>query len=124
MEHDEAKALLTSYLNRRMRVVISDGRVMDGQFLCTDSDRNMVLGSCEEFFSEEEIAELESSTVSAASSRQSRTLGLVIVPGAHIVSISLAEPHPPSCVGREEATLEPSSRDSLADSSSTVVESS
>ena len=57
MEHDEAKALLTSYLNRRMRVVISDGRVMDGQFLCTDSDRNMVLGSCEEFFSEEEIGE-------------------------------------------------------------------
>ena len=53
----EARALLTGYLNKRMRVVVSDGRVIDGNFLCTDRDRNIVLGNCEEFFSLEEVGE-------------------------------------------------------------------
>ena len=55
MDATEARALLTGYLNKRMRVVISDGRVIDGNFLCTDKDSNIVLGNCEEFFSQEEV---------------------------------------------------------------------
>lgn len=47
--------LLKSYLNKRMRVAISDGRVIDGNFLCTDRDSNIVLGNCEEFSSQEEL---------------------------------------------------------------------
>ena len=53
----DARAILTGYLNKRMRVVVSDGRVIDGNFLCTDRDRNIVLGNCEEFFSREEVGE-------------------------------------------------------------------
>lgn len=58
MDATEARALLTGYLNKRMRVVISDGRVIDGNFLCTDKDSNIVLGNCEEFFSQEEVGML------------------------------------------------------------------
>ena len=47
--------MLTSYLNKRMRVVISDGRVIDGNFLCSDRDSNIVLGNCEELSSLQEV---------------------------------------------------------------------
>ena len=49
---------LESYLNKRMRIAISDGRVIDGLFLCTDRDCNIVLGNCEEFLSQEEVGML------------------------------------------------------------------
>lgn len=52
---EKAVSLLRGYLNKRMRVVISDGRVIDGNFLCTDKDRNMVLGNCEEYSSAREL---------------------------------------------------------------------
>lgn len=55
MDPTEARALLTSYLNKRMRVVISDGRVIDGNFLCSDRDSNIVLGNCEELSSLQEV---------------------------------------------------------------------
>lgn len=32
-----------------MKVEISDGRTLIGQFLCTDADENIILGSCQEF---------------------------------------------------------------------------
>ena len=54
-EYEKARALLTGYLNERMRVTISDGRVIDGRLICTDRDCNLVLSNCEEFLSKEEI---------------------------------------------------------------------
>ena len=32
-----------------MKIEISDGRTLIGQFLCTDCDKNIILGSCQEF---------------------------------------------------------------------------
>ena len=55
-EYEKAKALLTGYLNERMRVTISDGRVIDGRLICTDRDCNLVLSNCEEFLSTEEMS--------------------------------------------------------------------
>ena len=55
-EYERAKALLTGYLNERMRVTISDGRVIDGRLICTDRDCNLVLSNCEEFLSQEEMS--------------------------------------------------------------------
>lgn len=55
-EYEKAKALLTGYLNERMRVTISDGRVIDGRLICTDRDCNLVLSNCEEFLSQEEMS--------------------------------------------------------------------
>ncbi len=57
-EYEEAKRELESYLNKRMRIGISDGRVIDGMFLCTDKDCNIVLGNCEEFLSQDEVGML------------------------------------------------------------------
>lgn len=54
---------------------MTDGRVLTGAFLCTDQDANVILGSCSEYLSEEHM--------------EVRALGLVMVPGRHIVSIHL-----------------------------------
>ena len=60
MDSTAAKELLAGYLNKRMRVVISDGRVIDGNFLCTDRDKNIVLGNCEEFACQEDLGKIRS----------------------------------------------------------------
>lgn len=49
LEKSEKRKLLESWLNKIMRVKISDGRTLIGSFLCTDQDRNIILGSCQEF---------------------------------------------------------------------------
>lgn len=56
---------------------MTDGRVLTGAFLCTDRDANVILGSCEEYLSEEHS--------------EARALGLVMIPGRHIVSIHLGD---------------------------------
>lgn len=58
-EDAEARKELESYLNKRMRIGISDGRVIDGLFFCTDRDCNIVLGNCEEFLSQDEVGEYQ-----------------------------------------------------------------
>ncbi|CAB0045022.1 unnamed protein product [Trichogramma brassicae] len=55
---------------------MTDGRILIGSFLCTDRDANIILGLCAEYLSDN--LDLEA-----------RTLGLVMVPGRHIVSIHL-----------------------------------
>ena len=52
---EEAKRELKGYLNERMRVRISDGRVVEGMFQCTDKHRNLVLANCEEYLTVEEL---------------------------------------------------------------------
>ena len=48
-EKSEKRQLLESWLNKIMRIKITDGRTLVGSFLCTDRDRNIILGSCQEF---------------------------------------------------------------------------
>lgn len=48
-----SKALLQSYLNKIIKVKISDGRRLIGSFLCTDQEMNIILGSCQEFVYDE-----------------------------------------------------------------------
>lgn len=50
---------LRGFLNRRLRIVLSDGRVVDGNFLCTDRDCNIVIGDCEEFLCQKDVGEDE-----------------------------------------------------------------
>lgn len=40
---------LESWLNAYMKIEIEDGRTLMGQFLCTDRDCNIILGSCYEY---------------------------------------------------------------------------
>ncbi|XP_032689335.1 N-alpha-acetyltransferase 38, NatC auxiliary subunit [Odontomachus brunneus] len=74
-EESPAKQKLRGWLNRHLRIEMTDGRILRGAFLCTDRDANVILGSSTEFLSTEHT--------------EARVLGLVMVPGRHIVSIHL-----------------------------------
>lgn len=72
MQNTPGRQKLWSWLNKNFRIRMTDGRILIGLFLCTDSDANIILGMCSEFRDEEE-----------------RNLGLVIVPKKHITSIEV-----------------------------------
>ena len=71
------KELLKSWLNKSMKIVLSDGRVLVGTFLCTDSNANVILGSCTE----------TSDELDSEKNEEPRVLGLAMIPGRHIVSV-------------------------------------
>lgn len=72
---------IREWLNKTVKVQMSDKRVLIGVFLCTDRDANIILGSCAEYLPGEDEDEL--------SSDEPRMLGLVMIPGRHIVSIHI-----------------------------------
>lgn len=63
---------LKSWLNRSFRVVMTDTRVLIGTFLCTDVQANVILGMASEY---------------KKTGEEERFLGLVMIPGRHIVSM-------------------------------------
>ncbi|CAB3387427.1 Hypothetical predicted protein [Cloeon dipterum] len=75
------RAKLRSWLNRMLKIEMTDGRILVGSFLCTDRDANVILGNCCEYLGGDEQTAQE----------DSRMLGLVMVPGRHIVSVQLDE---------------------------------
>ncbi|XP_063230160.1 N-alpha-acetyltransferase 38-A, NatC auxiliary subunit isoform X2 [Bacillus rossius redtenbacheri] len=74
-----AKQKLRSWLNKNLKIEMTDGRVLIGVFLCTDRDGNVILGSCCEYLKLD----------GAGAAEEPRVLGLVMVPGRHIVSVFL-----------------------------------
>lgn len=66
------RAKLQLWLYRSMRIVMTDGRILIGIFLCTDSDANVILGVCSEY---------------TKNGGDERMLGLVMVPGKRAKSI-------------------------------------
>ncbi|XP_076639802.1 LSMD1 domain-containing protein Sbat isoform X1 [Colletes latitarsis] len=70
-----ARKKLRTWLNRNLKIKMTDGRVLIGSFLCTDRDANVILGSCSEYLSEDHT--------------EARALGLAMIPGRHIVTIHL-----------------------------------
>ena len=40
---------LDKWLNKSMKIEITDGRVLIGTFVCTDMQSNVILASCQEF---------------------------------------------------------------------------
>ena len=71
--------MMESWLNKSMKIQMTDGRTLVGIFLCTDKDKNVILGSCQEFLTSPE----------GDNGEEPRTLGLAMVPGHHIVSIHI-----------------------------------
>ncbi|CAH2012839.1 unnamed protein product [Acanthoscelides obtectus] len=68
---------LRTWLNKSFRIEMTDGRVLIGVFLCTDRDANIILGSCSEY--------LPHSINGKPANEEPRMLGLVMIPGKHIV---------------------------------------
>ncbi|TAQ88388.1 hypothetical protein B7494_g3257 [Chlorociboria aeruginascens] len=92
---------MAGLINYRMRVTMNDGRQMVGQMLAFDKHMNLVLADTEEFRrvkrkTTKSTAAPGSSTAPAAlvESEEKRTLGLTIIRGAHIISLSVESPPP------------------------------
>lgn len=101
MSRDEAVQYLAGLLGKTLRVQISDRRLFTGQFKCTDKDKNIILANAHEY-REPSQAALEAAAVEASPSNQakvvadmtSRFVGLIVVPGEHIVRMELEEYDP------------------------------
>ncbi|OQR75502.1 LSM domain-containing protein 1-like [Tropilaelaps mercedesae] len=72
-----ARAVLSRWINKSLKITMSDGRILVGVFLCVDRDCNVIVGNCSEYLNE---ADLELWA-------DARILGLALVPGRHIVRI-------------------------------------
>merc|ERR1712071_678796 len=79
---------------------MTDGRTLIGQFLCTDRDCNIILGSCYEYAPHAGKSEPKvifqslNNVIFFGFSEENtvddpRVLGLAMVPGKHIISIAI-----------------------------------
>ena len=86
---------MLSLINYRLKVTLNDGRTMIGQMLAFDKHMNLVLAECEEF---RRVRGKKTKNVEkgepAPEVEQKRTLGLVILRGETIVSVSVEGPPP------------------------------
>ncbi|KAJ2716322.1 Small nuclear ribonucleoprotein-associated protein B, partial [Coemansia sp. Cherry 401B] len=83
-------------LNHRLRLTLADSRVMVGQMLAFDKHMNLVLADCEEFRTVKTKGEAK-----GKAKQIKRTLGLVILRGESIVSLSVDAPPPASAASRQ-----------------------
>ncbi|KAF8513485.1 hypothetical protein JB92DRAFT_2923759 [Gautieria morchelliformis] len=75
---------MLSLINWRLKITLNDGRVLTGQMLAFDKHMNLVLADCEEFRRAE----------AGPPQDMKRTLGLVILRGETVVSLSVEGPPP------------------------------
>ncbi|KAK9717396.1 Small nuclear ribonucleoprotein-associated protein B [Basidiobolus ranarum] len=86
---------MLNLINYRLRITLSDSRVLIGQMLAFDKHMNLVMADCEEF---RKIKSKSGSKVPQGQPdlEEKRTLGLVIIRGEIVVSLSVEGPPPPS----------------------------
>ncbi|KAJ3129287.1 hypothetical protein HK098_001985 [Nowakowskiella sp. JEL0407] len=84
---------LLAVLNYRLRITTSDSRILVGQMLAFDKHMNLVLGDCEEFRKVKNKGK-SSAQQQTQEREEKRTLGLVVLRGEIIVSVSI-ESGPP-----------------------------
>ncbi|KAJ1678104.1 Small nuclear ribonucleoprotein-associated protein B [Spiromyces aspiralis] len=90
---------MMSLLNYRLRLTLSDSRVLVGQMLAFDKHMNLVLSDCQEF--RQLKNKRVKTTAGTSASEFKRTLGLVVLRGENIVSISVDGP-PPASVSEQQ----------------------
>lgn len=72
----QGRELLQTILNKWMKITLTDGRTLTGNFLCVDRDANIIIGSAIEYSNQ-------------CMSGEPRVLGLAMVPGRHVMSINV-----------------------------------
>ncbi len=82
----QAKAAQRGLLHSTLRVTLSDGRVVTGQYQCLDEHLNFILQGA----TERRMVN-ERSGAETVERQQTRTLGLVIVPGKHVLKVEVKE---------------------------------
>jgi len=98
MDNDAAVKYLESLLGRNLRAHTTDGRMFLGEFKCTDNESNIILAKTYEYRLPSEKAKREALERAAAGDKTSgkadmtsRFVGLVVVPGKHIVKLEVEQ---------------------------------
>ncbi len=82
---------MLTYVGYRMRITLQDTRSLVGTFMAFDKHMNIVLGDCEEY---RRIKNKKGSGI-AEEKVEKRILGLIILRGDAVVSLSIEGPPPP-----------------------------
>jgi small nuclear ribonucleoprotein (snRNP)-like protein len=72
---------LKKLLGSNIRIRISDGRLIEGEFQCVDKHMNFIIGNATEYHNHTD----DNTALSKSSS--SRALGMSVIPGNHVIKV-------------------------------------
>lgn len=49
---------LNGLLSKRLRITIHDGRIIEGDLMCTDNGCNIVINNCDEYLTQADLGKL------------------------------------------------------------------